>query len=75
MPYATIIIIMLDMYLFVFILISDITFEPYVTRVTLTLVKLNGCFFYMLKILEVIFYLILYIYHIFLLRINKFMIN
>ena len=48
MPYANIIIIMLDMYLFVFILISDITFEP-VTRVTLTLVKLNGYFFYMLK--------------------------
>ena len=74
MPYATIIIIMLDMYLFVFILISDITFGP-VTRVTLTLVKLNGYFFYMLKILEVIFYLILYIYHIFLLRINVIMIN
>ena len=71
MPYATIIIIMLDIYLF----LSDITFDPNVTTVTLTLVKLNGYFFYMLKILKIIFYLVLYIYHIFLLRINKFMIN
>ena len=47
MPYATIIIIMLDMYICLFLfLISDITFEP--TIVTLTLVKLNG-YFFMLK--------------------------
>ena len=40
--------ILLDMYICLFLfLISDITFEP--TIVTLTLVKLNGYFFYMLK--------------------------
>ena len=72
MPYATIIIIMLDMYLFVFILISDITFEPIVLsdKSNLDIGQIEWLFLLYAKILKIIFYLILYIYHIFFIK-NK----
>ena len=71
MPYATIIIIMLDMYLFVLFL-SDITFEPIVLsdKSNVDIGQIEWLFLLYAKILKIIFYLILYIYHIFFIK-NK----